>query len=403
MIISHKIELILNEEQRIYCCKAAGVARFSYNWALNQWKNQYELYKNGQITSAPNNQSLRKQLNSIKKKDFPWMLEVTKYAPQQAIMNLGEAFSRFFKKNSQYPQFKKKYKNDSFYLGNDVFKIDGFNLQLPKIKKKVKLTEKLRFNGKIVCAVISRIAHKWFISVNVEVEDQPKKTISENQTIVGVDLGVTDFATLYDGSNCFKINGIKSYKAKLQRIKLLSHRLSKKEKDSNNKAKSKLKLAKLHMQVANIRKDFIHKFTTELVNKYDVIVIETLNVKGMVKNHHLAQSILDRSFYEFKRQLEYKSKMVGTTIFKADQWFASSKLCSACNIKNENLKLSDRSWTCVCGVKHDRDENASKNLRKLYVDSLSMKVCGKKSTVQKQSVSETTILDEAKILTNDQI
>ena len=180
MLISHKIELSANNKQSTYFSKACGTARFAYNWALNEWKNQYIL---GLKT---NEMALRRQLNSIKKEQFPWMLEVTKNAPQMAIINLGEAFKRFFKGISKYPQFKKKGHSDSFSLTNDQFKLSENKIKIPHLGW-VKLCEKLRFSGKIISATISRIAQKWFVSITVETNFIPQ--ITENQGVVGIDLG----------------------------------------------------------------------------------------------------------------------------------------------------------------------------------------------------------------------
>ena len=336
MIISHKIRLNPSNKQATYLAKAAGTARFAYNWALAEWQTQYAAWKNDHTQPKPSQFSLRKQLNAIKREQFPWMLDVTKNAPQMAIIQLGAAFNNFFAGGAKYPQFKKK--------------------------------------GKILSATISRTADQWFASITVDI-DHASATLSnhhlppvENQGVVGVDLGVSALATLSTGE---KVTGAKPHKALLSRLKRLSRSLSRKvkgdtlslSKGSANRHKAKEKLVKLHAKIANIRKDSLHKLTTDLTRRFHTLGIEDLNVSGMVKNHHLSRAISDMGFFEFRRQLEYKAAMRGSVVVVADRFFASSKTCSACGEKAEKLPLSIRSWECpTCGVNHDRDVNAAINL-----------------------------------------
>jgi putative transposase len=364
MLRSHKIEISPNNKQATYFAKACGTARFAYNWALSEWKKQFD------AGLKPSEVALRRQLNSIKKEQFPWMYEVTKNAPQMAIINLGEAFKRFFKGLAKYPQLKKKGIHDSFSLSNDQFKVTENKIQLPHIGK-VRLCESLRFVGKIISATISRIANKWFVSITVETN--APQTTYENQGVVGVDLGVKSLATLSTGE---EIVGPKPHKVLLKRLKRLSRSLSRKVKGSKNRFKAKQKLAKLHARIANIRLDALHKLTTSLVQRFPTIVVENLNVKGMLKNRKLARSISDMSFYEFRRQLEYKLKFRDGKLIIADRFFASSKICSSCGFKYENLTLSERTWTCTaCNTFHQRDLNASINLKNLAVSSTVL-ACG---------------------------
>lgn len=364
---AHKIELNLRDNEKVLCSQSAGTARFAYNWALAKWKEQYQEFKDGKRDKKPNEASLRKDLNAIKKEQFPWIYQVSKIVPQQAIKNLGKAYKAFFDGRSGFPTFQKKYKRDSFYIDNENFSISpcGKMIKIPKIKEWIKMKEAFRFqhlNPKLISATISRTADKWFVSIAVEIPEISIKTERENQTSVGIDLGITSFVTLHDGQASEKLNGRKPYKVYLQQVKLLNRQLSKKVKGSNNYKKAKIKLSKLHMRIANIRNDFIHKITTDIIKKYDVIGIETLNVRGMTRNHCLARSVLDQGFFEFSRQLTYKSKRNGNFLYKADRWYPSSKTCFTCKVKTDSLPLSVRTWTCSCGAVHDRDENASKNL-----------------------------------------
>jgi putative transposase len=366
---AHKIELRANNKQATYFAKACGAARKAYNWALNEWQNQYA------AGGKPSEAALRRQLNSIKREQFPWMLEVTKNAPQMAIMQLGDAFKNFFAKRARYPRFRKKGIHDRFTLTNDQFKVNDSRIRIPNLGW-VRMRESLRFTGKIVSATISRCAHKWFVSITVEMESPTISIANENQVAIGVDLGVHHFATLSTGE---KIPGPKPHKALMSRLKRLSRSLSRKQKGSKNRGKARLKLARLHFRIGNIRRDALHQLTTKLANDYHTIGIEDLNIKGMMKNRKLSRSIADMGFHEFRRQLEYKALTSGAKVVVADRWFASSKTCSHCGDKTENLPLSVREWVCgSCFISHDRDINAAKNLEKLAVSSTAS-ACGASS------------------------
>lgn len=364
MILAHKIRLYPNNVQATYFSKACGVARFAYNWGLAEWKRRYELGE------KINEGILRKELNSIKKEQFPWMLEVTKCAVQLAIKNnLNNAFKNFFRsvKSGQevgYPKFHKKGINDSFSLSNDQFDVKDKTVRIPKLGR-VRLAETLRFDGKIMSATVSRKADKWFIAIQVELNEPIKRTTKDES--VGVDLGVKALATLSDGITIIGSKANRKYEKQLKRLnQSLSRKIGakKSEKKSNNFVKTKRKLARLYAKMANLRNDETHKITTMLTENYNLIGIEDLNVKGMMSNHKLARSVADMNFFEFRRQLEYKSEMTNSKIVVADRWFASSKTCSNCGNKKEELLLKERAWTCEnCGISHDRDVNAAINLK----------------------------------------
>ena len=376
-IRGHIIELTPNNTQATHLKKACGVARFAYNWALAQWKKQYEQdkqYRDGCLAKGiqidetkfhkPSQGKLRKQLNSIKREQFPFMLEVTKCSPQLAIMQLGDAFKRFFKGESKYPQFRKKGVNDRFSLSNDQFKLKSKNnkphIQIPNLGL-IRMRENLRHQGKILSAKVFKQGEKWFVSVAVELDDT-QKPLPKTGKSVGIDLGITDLATLSDGT---KIQAPKPLKNKLKKLQRLSKSLSRKQKGSKNREKVKTKLSRLHDKISCIRKDFTHKLTTQLVKSYDMICIENLNVKGMVQNRKLSRAISDLGFYEFKRQLIYKANQWGKSIKELDRFYPSSKTCSNCGfiMAKENLTLAVRHWICPsCHANHDRDINASINI-----------------------------------------
>lgn len=365
MILAHKIALDPTPEQAVYFARACGVSRFAYNWALAEWRRRY---KEGE---KPNEAKLRKLLNSLKRQQFPWMLEVGKTAPQQAIRNLGIAYKNLFDdlaklkrgeikpKEVRRPDFKKKGRHDSFRAENGTasFAIECKRLKLPRVGW-VKMREALRFTGRAISVTVSRVADRWFASIQVEIEHMPP--VRENQAVVGVDLGVKTLATLSDGT---AFPGPKALKANLKRLRRFNRALDRKAKGSANRKKAWMKLARLHARIANIRADAVHKLTTHLVRTYSLIGIEDLNVRGMMKNRSLARAISDIGAGEFRRQLGYKAPMWGSEVVAAPRFFPSSKTCHCCGMVNEALTLADRFWTCAgCLAFHDRDENAAINL-----------------------------------------
>ena len=386
MLLAHQIELKPNNKQATHFAKACGIARFAYNWALDQWKQQY------QAGLKPSEVSLRRHLNSVKTESFPWMLEVTKAAPQQAIKDLGAAFKRFFKIKNGYPKFKKKGVRDSFCVDNGTDKnrinavdVEDKKLRIPKLGW-VKMTETIRFKGQIKSLVISRKANRWFAAFTIETDHLPHAR--KNHGAVGIDLGIKTMATFSRGEPSV---GVKAHTQKLSRLKRLSRRLSRKKKGGSNFKKAANRIARLHLKISHTRKDYLHKITTHTVLNYDKIGLEDLNVKGMSANRKLARHILDQSFYEFKRQLTYKAEMYDTSITIADRFFPSSKLCHVCGWKNNSLTLSVREWQCQeCQTAHDRDFNAAMNLESLCtVSSTETYACGVKSAGLSPLISET--------------
>lgn len=390
MLVVHKIELRPNNKQQNYFLRACGVARFAYNWALAEWKRQYE--EGGKPTES----SLRRNLNSIKRTEFPWMLDVTKSAPQQAIKNLGNAFTRFFQKTANYPQFKKKGRSCSFRADNGPRKkglhsvpVDNKRIKLPVIGW-VRMCERIRFSGTIQSVTISKRAGKWFASICIDTNHLPHKRKGTGTT--GIDLGIKNLATMSDGKT---LPGPKSHTALLERLKRLSRSLSRKKKGSANWTKAKAKLAKLHYRIACIRQDATHKATTEIVLSNETIGIEDLNVRGMLSNRFLARSLSDQSFFEFRRQLEYKSMWYGSKVVVADQYFPSTKQCSKCGELNHAINLATRVWTCPeCGERHDRDVNAAINLKNLAASSAAT-ACGSEGSDSGTTAKATPCQDEA--------
>jgi putative transposase len=303
---------------------------------------------------------LKKQFNAVRHVDYPWTGEVLRDATAQPFVNVQRAYQNFFEKRGKYPKFKKKGVHDSFYVANDKFAVDGNRIQIPRIGW-VRMHESLRFEGKILSAVVSRTAHRWFVAIAVDV---PKiLTTSENQAVVGVDLGIKALATLSTGE---KFEAPKPLKKSLEQLQRLSRQLSRKQRGSNRRWKAKRKLARLHYRVSCARNDALHKLTTDLARRFGTVVIEDLNVRGMVQNWHLSRAISDVGFGEFRRQLEYKMEASAGRLIVADRWYPSSKTCSGCGFVLDILSLSTRTWVCpMCDMAHDRDINAAINLEKL--------------------------------------
>lgn len=363
MFAAHLIRLVPNNVQASYLARAAGTARFAYNWALAEWTKQYEACKLDPSLPKPSEAALRRKLNAIKRNTFPWMLEVTKNAPQIAIMQLGRAFENFFAKRAEYPVFRKKGQDDRFSLSNDQFSVEQRRIRIPKLGW-VRMREALRFTGRIISASISRVADQWYVSITVEAESPPLPP-SENQDAVGVDLGIKTLATLSTGE---KFLGPKAMNTLLKRLRRLSRALARKVIGSRNRTKARLKLARLYAKIANVRRNSLHQLSTSITRRFYTIGIEDLCVKGMLANGRLARAIADMGFRELRRQLEYKAAWRGGHLVLADRWFPSSKLCSCCGHRLETLDLFTRKWSCsICGTSHDRDVNAAINLKNMAV------------------------------------
>ena len=349
MNLAHKIRIYPNKKQITNLKKACGVSRYTYNWALAKWN---ELYNQGIKT---NGFELKKIWNQEKPE---WVYESPKDANQRPFANLNKAFQRFFKKKARYPRFKKKGNNDSFYISNDKMVLKNGKINIYKIGW-LKLSEELRFKGKILSATVSNKADQWFISITVDVIDYKKERT--NDEIIGIDLGLKEAITC---SNGIQIQAPKPFKKQKNKIAKLNRRLARKKKGSKNRNKQKVKLQKAYLKLSNIRNDFWHKVSSKLCNENQVICLEDLAVANMLKNHKLAFSLADVGLGVFYQLIEYKSKIWDNTINYVDRFFPSSKKCSNCGNIKDKLSLNERIYICeVCGFKLDRDINASKNIR----------------------------------------
>ncbi len=369
MLLGFKTELHPNNQQKTLLAKHAGVARHAWNWGL--WLTRNILNHNSNNPDSklkfPTAIDLHKLLVAMVKPNNCWYYEVSKTAPQYALRHLSVAWKRCFSKVSGQPQFKKKGRDDSFTLDGSISV--GFNrIKLPRIGW-VKTFEILPDNINPKSVTISRKANRWFVSFKVEREPQNTEKLVD---VVGVDLGVKSLATLSTGEVFVGAKSLRKLESKLSRLQYLNRH---KTKFSHNWKKAQLKIAKLHSKIANMRKDTLHKLTTYLAKNHSQIVIEDLNVSGMMANHKLAKAVGSMGFYEFRRQLEYKCELYGSSLTIVDRWFPSSKTCSLCGTVKESLSLSERVFNCEhCDFICDRDLNAALNLA--MAGSSSVSDCG---------------------------
>ncbi|GAB1540513.1 RNA-guided endonuclease TnpB family protein [Scytonema sp. NUACC21] len=360
MLLGFKTELKLNNQQRTELLKHCGVARHAWNWGLDLTKQilaHNARHPNDKI-KFPTAIDLHKWLVALVKPECPWYYECSKSAPQFALRALRLAWKHCFEKKKSAPRFKKKGKRDSFTLEGAVKILGNNKIQVPKIGV-LRTYERLP-QVQVKSVTISREANKWLISFRFD-PSAPK--VEHEDTwffpVVGVDLGVLNLATLSTGEIVEGAKSYKRFKAKLSRLQWLNrHKVI----GSANWKKAQRQIARLHTKIANIRKDTLHKLTALLAKNHGVVVIEDLNVSGMMANHKLAASVADMGFFEFRRQLTYKCEFYGTKLVIADRWFPSSKTCSNCGTVKEKLSLKVRTFNCECGFSINRDLNAAINL-----------------------------------------
>lgn len=351
MLRAYKCRIYPNNEQSVLLNKHIGSSRFVYNLALEAkqmaWSgNRFNL----------NCFDLMKQLPDLKK-ECEWLKEINSQSLQQPIRNLDNAFARFFKGQANFPKFKKKSNGGSFNIPQNV-ELKGDKLVIPKFKKGIDIVLHRPIKGTIKQATISKTpTGKYFVSILCETGEQnkPKSKIKESTT-VGIDLGIKTFLVSSNGE-CF--DNPKFLRNSLSKLKYLQRKFSK-----YKGKRTKDKLSKLHEKIANQRKDFLHKASSKLISDNQTICIENLNVKGMMANHKLAQSISDCGWGMFVDMLEYKSEWYGVNLLKIGRFEPSSKMCSCCGSINKELTLKDREWTCSkCGTLLDRDVNAAINIK----------------------------------------
>ena len=355
MILAHKIQLDPTYAQARDFRRACGVARYTWNWALEQMQEAYK-----ETGKSPKISDLKKRWNQEKP---DWVYESPKDANQQPFTNLQKAYTSFFAKRAKLPTFKSKHKNrSSFYISNDKFRVEGKKVRLPKIGW-VRLTEELRFEGKIIAANVSERAGRWYISI--QVDTPPKPQGNPGKEILGIDFGLKTFMTLSTGE---KIEAPLPLKKGLKLLKRRSKQHSRKKKGGKNREKSRQRLARTHKRIADQRQDFIHKTTSKLVARTKLIVIEDLTLSGMEKLW--GRKVSDLGISETCRQLAYKCQASDTGLIQADRWYPSTQLCCCCGGR-QKLELDERTYACPdCGNTADRDQNAAMNLKQIYTGGL---------------------------------
>ena len=375
-----KTELDLNNVQRTACARHAGAARYAYNFGLAR---KQQAYLDGQKT--PTAIDLHRELNRLKKTELAWMYEVSKCAPQEALRNLDQAFANFFRRVKErragkrikvgFPKFKSKKKGLGSFRLTGAIRVFEKEIQLPRLGR-LRLKERgyLPTSGvHILSATVSEHAGRWFVSVQVEMEiADPEQSGKPN---AGVDLGINRLAQVSDGT---PFENPRALQQSLTKIKRLHRMVSRREKGSANRKQAVQQLAKAYARTANIRKDALHQATSWLARTKSAIMLEDLNVSGMMRNHHLARSIGDVGMYEFRRQLAYKGTWYGCEVRLADRFYPSTKRCSRCGKVKDEMSLDERTYECeVCGLVMDRDLNAALNLEQLITArSVGSYACG---------------------------
>jgi putative transposase len=342
------------KEQQEMLAKTFGCVRVVWNNLLDWRSKEYTL--NGIKINYTKTSAKLTELKTTEQ--FTWLNEVSSVALQQTLRNQDTAFSNFFAKRAKYPTVKKKSSNQSFRLSNSAFSIKNGEVYIAKSKEPLDIRWSRPLEGKPSSITVSKDAsNRYFVSFCTEVEI---KSLPKVDKAVGIDLGLTDFVITSNGEKVKPLKALIKYQTKLSK---LQKRLSSKTKGSNNRIKARIKVAKVHAKIADSRKDFLHKLSTRLINENQVISIEDLNISGMISNHKSAKATADASWREFVRQLEYKADWYGRTIVKCSPWYPSSQICSSCGTVTGKKALHIRTWTCDCGVTHDRDVNAAINIK----------------------------------------
>jgi putative transposase len=356
MYKAYKYRVYPTVDQGVSIEKHFGCARFVYNWGL---ETKIKTYK--ETGKSHTFFDLCKILTTFKVENI-WLKEVHSHSLQASLLNLNTAYTNFFRTKKGFPQFKSKHKSVQSCQFPDEVKVDFEKniTQFPKIGK-VKTIFSREFIGKIKTTTLSKTStDKYFVSILVETPDEPKQKFPVSpETAVGVDLGIKYFCALSTGE---KVDNPRFLKTNLDRLKVLQRRASKKKKGSTRRHRANKKVALKHEKVSNCRKNFLHKLSTKLIRENQTICLEDLDVAGMLKNRKLSQCIPDVGWGKFVDYLKYKAEWYGNNILQVDRFFPSSKTCSSCGEIKKDLTLRDREWKCSCGVVHDRDVNAAKNI-----------------------------------------
>lgn len=376
----YKFRINPTEDQQEFFAKSFGGCRFVWNYILNTKKDAY-LFGGVSLNYSDTSGGL----TLIKKLDgMEWINEINSQSIQQELRKLDVAYSRFFKKTGGFPKFKSKHDKQSFLVPQHFLYLDG-HLNIPKLKSKIEVVQHREFGQNFVIKSVTISKNKagqYFCSFLVE-EDKVIKTPISNKS-VGIDLGLTDLMTFSDGT---KVKNPKIVKRYYKKLAYLHRQLSKKTKDSKSRERARLKLARFHNKISQIKGDYIHKLTSKIISENKVIVLEDLSIANMMKNHKLARSIQDVSWYEIVRQLRYKAEWNDRQLVQIDRFFPSSKTCNVDGYINQNMDLSIRNWECPqCGSVHDRDVNAAINILNQGINQLRNSGCGTHSESKQKLV-----------------
>lgn len=364
-----KVRLYPNKEQEIYINKLLGSYRFVYNQCLALKKNTY--------VESKTNIGLKELGNYFhqdltKNTEYEWLNEHNTKVLKQSVINLLDSYKRFFVNGNGFPKFKSKHDNQQ----SCRFPVEAISRKNNYLTNRLSLTTQLKdikfkcsnkyhnqlneFKSNIKSATLTKTkSNNYFLSILVDISET--KVLPKTDNIIGIDLGIKDFVITSEGET---FENIKIKRNNQNKLNKLHKQLSKKQKGSKNRNKTRIKLAKYYEKLNNQKENYLHYVTNSLLNENQVIVMENLNVSGMMKNHKLAKSIQELSLYKFKQILVYKAEWYNRDIIEIDRYYPSSKLCNVCNYKNNDLSLSDRQWVCPhCGTNHNRDHNAALNIK----------------------------------------
>jgi putative transposase len=364
MKLRYRFRFYPTDEQAQELARVFGSVRYVYNWAL---RLRSDAYRDGHAKRIGYHESSAALTELKQREDHAWLNDVSSVPLQQSLRHLQTAFGNFFEKRAKYPKFKKKYGDQAADYASTAFKwdADNRNLTLAKVGRlDIHWSRTFKSTPTTVTVTKAR-SGRYFVTL---VLDESIKPLPKTGESIGIDMGINRLATLSNGERIANPKHTNKYARKLARAQ---RALARKQQGSARRERARLRVAKIQAKIADTRQDSLHKTTTDLVRRFDVICIEDLNVRGMVKNHNLAKAISDASFGAFARQLEYKCEWYGKELVKVDRFFPSSKMCSTCGHICESMPLDVREWTCPeCSTSHDRDENAAKNILAVgHIDS----------------------------------
>ncbi len=392
---SYRTELDPTAAQRILFAKHCGAARFAYNWGLARRNAEY--LQNGRVLTSVD---LHRELNRLKRSELPWMYEVSKCAPHEALRDLDNAFRQFLRgrrvgKRIGFPRFKTKHSTARTFRLNGVIRVGEAWIQLPRLGR-LRLKERSYLPGDsthVLSATVSGLAGRWYVALRI-LEERPDVLSVGGQ--VGIDLGLVNLVTTSEG---VVYPNPRPRKCRERKVRRLSRQLARRKSGSRNRAKTRLRLARLHVRIANTRNDYLHKVTTELAKTKSVVVIEDLSVRALQRSHRLGGSLADAALGDFKTKLRYKAEWYGTKLVIAGRFFPSSQQCSACGYLHRALALADRMFRCpACEAELDRDLNAARNLLSVAASAAeTLNACGAGSADRDSSVQLPVMKQEPEV------